>query len=598
MPGETIASRFWDNVDALKDRTAMRSREGDVWKDISWREYGDAAREVALGLVSLGVEPRQAVSILSRNRPEWHIADVGGITGGAVTVPVYVTNSPPQVGYVLGHSGTKVAFVEDEDQLLKIEKERDELPGLRHVVIFDGVPSADGFVLTLDELRARGRALQHEQPSLYGSRWRATSPEDTASIVYTSGTTGPPKGAMLTNRNVVFTIWSLMEVVQDPPGEGSRLSFLPLSHIAERVTSHFSQICYGTTVWFAESLDTVARDLAEVHPSVFFAVPRVWEKFYAGIQAKLGQLPEEQRQMAEGAVTVSTAVVEMEQQGEEVGGEMRHGLQMAEERLFGPLRAALGLDRATNLISGAAPINADILTFFHAVGLRVQEVYGQTEDTGPTSLNPPGRVKIGTVGPPLPGVEVRIADDGEILVRGENVFPGYFKDEAATAEMLEGGWMHSGDVGELDEDGYLRITDRKKDLIITAAGKNVAPQELENRLKYHPLVSQAVVIGDRRPYLTALITLDADAAAAFAADQGLGKDDPGALAERPEVMDAVTAGVESVNAQFSRAEQIKKFRVLPRDFLQEEDEITPTLKVRRPAIIEKYGDEIEALYRD
>jgi long-chain acyl-CoA synthetase len=275
---------------------------------------------------------------------------------------------------------------------------------------------------------------------------------------------------------------------------------------------------------------------------------------------------------------------------------MLHGLEQAETALFAPARAALGLDRCEYFVSGAAPINADILKFFHAIGIPIAEVYGQTEDCGPTSLNPKDRIKIGTVGPPIPGVEVRIAGDGEVLVRGGNVFPGYYKNEEASAEMLEGGWMHTGDVGVLDEDGYLTITDRKKDLIITAAGKNVAPQELENRLKYHPLVSQAVVIGDRRPFLTALITLDEEAVAKFAADRGLGTDDVAELSEHPEVLQAIEGGVEAVNAQFSRAEQIKRWKVLPRDFLQEENEITPTLKVRRRAIIDRYAGAIEALY--
>jgi long-chain acyl-CoA synthetase len=414
--------------------------------------------------------------------------------------------------------------------------------------------------------------------------------------VYTSGTTGNPKGAMLTHANVIWTAHALLQVFEEPPGTGRRLSYLPLSHIAERMTSDFTQLYNGTEVWFAESIDTLLRDLVECKPTVFFAVPRVWEKFHQGIKAKLAALPEEQRQMAEGAIEISKAVVEMRQEGEEPILEMLHGLEQAEAALFAPARAAIGLDQCVYFVSGAAPINADILKFFHAIGIPIAEVYGQTEDCGPTTLNPRDRIKIGTVGPAIPGVEVRIAEDGEVLVRGGNVFPGYYKNEEATAEMLEGGWMHSGDVGVLDEDGYLTITDRKKDLIITAAGKNVAPQELENRLKYHPLVSQAVVIGDRRPYLTALVTLDEETTAKFAADRGLGTDDPAELSQHPEILASVEGAVEAVNAGFSRAEQIKRWTVLPRDFLQEEDEVTPTLKVRRRAIIQKYADDIERMY--
>jgi long-chain acyl-CoA synthetase len=576
MPDETVCSRFAYQVERIPDSVAMRYRDGDEWRDVTWRQYGEAASEVALGLRELGVQPGDAVAILSRNRPEWHIADVGTMCAGATTVPIYLSNSPPQVAYVAGHSESKVVFVESQEQLLKVEKHRDELPALAHAVIFDGEPSADGFVISMNELRARGEAT----PGDFEAMWRAVKPEDVATIVYTSGTTGPPKGAVLTHSNIVWTAGALLQVFKDDEG-GRRLSYLPLAHIAERMTSHMGQIYLGSQTWFAESLDTLLRDLQDCKPNIFFAVPRVWEKFYAGIMAKLAERPEEQRQMAEGLLAIAKAVVEIRQSGEDIAPDMGHSLEMAEQMMFKPLRDALGLGEVTFAVSGAAPINPEILKFFHAVNLPIAEVYGQTEGTGPTSLNPRERTKIGTVGPPLPGVEVLIAEDGEILVRGGNVFQGYFKDPAATAETLAGGWLHSGDVGYLDPDGYLVITDRKKDLIITAQGKNVAPQELENRLKYHPLISQAVVIGDRRPYLAALITLDPEVAAKL---------------EAAKIEEAVAAAVEAVNAEFSRAEQIKRWKILPRDFLQEEEEITPTLKVRRRTITEKYADAIAELY--
>jgi long-chain acyl-CoA synthetase len=597
MPGDTITQRFHDQVATMGDRAAMHFRAGDAWRSISWTEYGRAVRETALGLAALGVEPRDCVCILSSNRPEWHVADLGIMSTGGRTVPVYQTNSPSQVAYIAGHSEAKVVFVDGEEQLRKVEKERSDLPALEHAVVFGDFPeSADGFVLSLDTLRERGRALDAERPGLYDERRHAASPEDVATIVYTSGTTGDPKGAMLTHGNVISAAKSLLEVFEEPAGRGRRISYLPLSHIAERMTSDFTQVYNGCEVWFAESIDTLLRDLVECKPTVFFAVPRVWEKFHQGITVKLAALPDEQRQMAEGAIEISKAVVEMRQDGEEPIPEMLHGLEQAEAMLFAPARAALGLDQCDYYVSGAAPINEDILKFFHAIGIPIAEVYGQTEDCGPTSLNPRDRIKIGTVGPPIPGVELEIAEDGEILVRGGNVFPGYYRNEEASAEMLEGGWMHTGDVGVLDEDGYLTITDRKKDLIITAAGKNVAPQELENRLKYHPLVSQAVVIGDRRPFLSALITLDEEAVGRFAAERGLRTDDPAELTAAQDVREAVEGAVDAVNAGFSRPEQIKRWTVLPRDFLQEENEITPTLKVRRRAIIEKYAVEIEALY--
>jgi long-chain acyl-CoA synthetase len=594
--GETVCARFREQVERIPDRVAMRYRGTDgAWQDITWRDYGSLVEEVANGLLTLGVDPADAVAILSRNRAEWHVADVAGMSAGARTVPIYLTNSPSQVAFVAGHSEARVIFAENEEQLVKVEKHRDELPALDHVVVFEGPSSADGFVLAWDELRARGRAFAADHPAAYRTRWSSVRPEDVATIVYTSGTTGSPKGVVLTHANIVWTADSLLQVISDDEN-GRRLSYLPLAHIAERVTSHFAQIVLGCQTWFADSLDTLLADLQDCRPNVFFGVPRVWEKFHAGIMARLAEQPEETRQMAEGLMEIAKAVVEIRQSGEDIAEGMGESLEMAEQMMFKPVRERLGLGECTHAISGAAPINPDILTFFHAINLPIAEVYGQTEDCGPTSLNPPGRIKIGTVGPPIPGVEVRVADDGEILVRGDNVFQGYFKDPEATAEALADGWLHSGDVGHLDDDGYLVITDRKKDLIITAQGKNVAPQELENRLKYHPLVSQAVVVGDRRRYLAALITLDPEAGAAFAVERGIEPSDLATLSEHPEVLEAVGAAVDAVNAEFSQAEQIRRWKILPREFLQEEEEITPTLKVRRRAITQKFADDIESLY--
>jgi long-chain acyl-CoA synthetase len=592
----TIVSNFMHQVERLGDRSAMRRRDpvSGEWQDISWADYGTAAREVATGLASLGIAPGDTVAIFSPNRPEWHIADMGSLAARAVTVPVYLNNAPAQVAYVLGHSGSKVVFVGGEEHLRKIEKVRDEAPDLRHAVVFDGESSADGFVLSWAELRNRGREQDVAHEGEFDSRWREISPEDTATVVYTSGTTGMPKGVILTHHNVVWTADSLFQIFTEDES-GRRLSYLPLAHIAERVTGHFTQSFLGVQTWFASSVESLPQDLQDCKPTVFFGVPRVWEKFHAGIMAKVAERDEAERMMFDGLMTLATAAVELRQEGEEITEENVQALQMADQMAFAPIRAALGLDQARFLVSGAAPINPELLTFFHAIGLPIAEVYGQTEDSGPATLNPPSRIKIGTVGPALPGVDVRLAEDGEILVRGGNVFAGYFRNPSGTEETLRDGWLHTGDVGVLDADGYLTITDRKKDLIITAQGKNVAPQELENRLKYHPLISQVVVIGDRRPYLVALVTLDPDALPRFAAEQGLPAD-AAALTDDPAVRDAVQSAVDAVNAEFSSAEQIKRFVVLPRDFLVEEEEITPTLKVRRRTIIERYGAAIDSLY--
>jgi long-chain acyl-CoA synthetase len=593
----TIVSNFMQQVERLGDRSAMRHRDPVTgeWRDTSWAEYGLIAREVAMGLVALGVEPGDAVAIFSPNRPEWHIVDMAGMCARARTVPIYLNNAPAQVAYVLGHSGSKVVFVAGEDQLRTLDKARDEAPDLHHAIAFDAETSADGFVISLDDLRRRGRDAEVARPGAFDDRWRGLAPEDVATIVYTSGTTGMPKGAILTHANIVWTAESLIQVFSEGD-DGRRLSYLPLAHIAERLTGHFQQSFLGVQTWFAQSIDTLLQDLQDCRPTVFFAVPRVWEKFHAGIMAKVSEREEAERQMFEGLLTLAVAAVELRQEGEAVTEENVQALAMADQMAFGPLRAVLGLDQVRFAVSGAAPINPDLLTFWHAVGIPIAEVYGQTEDCGPATLNPPGRIKIGTVGPAIPGCEVKLAEDGEILVRGGNVFQGYYRNDEGSAATLIDGWLHTGDVGVFDDDGYLTITDRKKDLIITAQGKNVAPQELESRLKYHPLVSQAVVIGDRRPYLVALITLDPDASARFAVEHGLDATAPAAFAEAPAVLGAIQGAVDAVNAEFSRAEQIKRFHILPRDFSVEEEEITPTLKVRRRAIVERYDGAIEALY--
>ncbi len=592
----TIVSNFMHQVERLGDRSAMRHRDArdGRWLDISWSEYGTYAREVAMGLASLGIAPGDTVAIFSPNRPEWHIADMGSLAARAVTVPIYLNNAPPQVAYVLGHSGSKVVFVGGEEHLRKIEKVRDEAPDLRNAVVFDGESSADGFVISWTDLRERGREYDVTHEGEFDSRWREVLPDDVATIVYTSGTTGMPKGVILTHHNVVWTADALFQVFTEDES-GRRLSYLPLAHIAERVTGHFTQAFLGVQTWFASSVDSVAQDLRDCRPTVFFGVPRVWEKFHAGIMAKVAEREEDERMMFDGLMTLATAAVELRQAGEEITEENVQALQMADQMAFAPIRAALGLDQARFLVSGAAPINPGLLTFFHAIGLPIAEVYGQTEDSGPATLNPPERIRIGTVGPALPGVDVRLAEDGEILVRGGNVFAGYFRNPDGTAEALRDGWLHTGDVGVMDQDGYLTITDRKKDLIITAQGKNVAPQELENRLKYHPLISQAVVIGDRRPYLVALVTLDADALARFAAEREPAADG-GVPVEDPSLREAVQSAVDAVNGEFSSAEQIKRFALLPRDFLVEEEEITPTLKVRRRTIIDRYEAVIDSLY--
>ena len=611
MPAETIIGRFNERVENHPAKVALRYKAESDWKDITWGAYGDAVQKAAKGLWSLGFRPGDKMSLLSLNRPEWHFADIACLSLGGATAPIYTTNSPEQVAYIVGHSDSKVACVESPEQLEKVLKMRSELPALERVIVFEGYQQdADGdFVMTWDELLAAGKDVED---STYEEAMAGIEPESLATFVYTSGTTGPPKAVMLTHDNIWWTATHSEQHIPIGSADNARaLSYLPLSHIAERMISHFLQIYYGTQTWFGESIDTLLGDLQACKPTYFFGVPRVWEKFYAGVQAKMAAADPNDRKaqlrkkLAQRAIAVGRQVAQAEQDAVAKGGKMADakvplGVKVQHAALdklaLSKVRQAFGLEECQLALSAAAPLNAELIWFFHSVGIKITEGYGQSEDCGPTSWNPPDAIKIGTVGTPFPNLEVKIAQDGEILVRGGNVMRGYYKNEQATKETIDSeGWLHSGDVGEFDQHNYLKITDRKKDLIITAGGKNISPQEIENRLKFHELISQVVVIGDRRPFLTALITLDADKAPSFAKEHGI-EGDIAALAHHERTLKEIQAGIDELNANLAKVEGIKKFRVLERDFLQEENEITPTMKVKRKQINDIYADVIEEMY--
>ena len=592
----TILDIFRDNSRLLTDRPALRHRIGDDWAVTTWKDYADAVHEVSAGLAELGVEAGDRVGVLSANRLEWHLADLGTLAAAAVTVPVYATNASSQVAYVLGHAEAKVCFVEGIDQLAKILLRRDELPALQRIVLFDNGEGLDhDIVMGFGELRALGARRLVREPGLVEERLRSIGPDDLATLVYTSGTTGPPKGAMISHGNIMATLRNLTALITLTP-EDRFLSFLPLSHITERSISDFGQIVAGGETWFARSFSTVAEDLKACRPTIFFGVPRVWEKLREGILEAVAQTEGPKRAAVDRYLALGPSVVAAREGLGSVGLVDRLAY-MALDRVVGAtLRQQLGLDRVRLVASGAAPVHPDLLRWFHGIGLPVIEGYGMTEVTLATSLNPLGANRFGTVGVPIPGVAVRIADDGEILVKGANLCVGYYKNTKATAELIDAeGWLHSGDLGTLDGDGYLRITGRKKDLIITAHGKNIAPQEIETRLRYEPLISQAVVVGDGRPYLTALLTLDTEALAEWAAREGKLLDLE-ALSADPDLLAEIDASVERVNDEHSRVEGIKRWKVLPHDFTIAAGELTPTLKVRRQAVNEHYADVIEELY--
>lgn len=591
----TIVHLFRQQARRRPDAPALRHHDGAAWRTISWRDYERAVAETAAGLRAWGLVPGDRVGLLSGNRPEWHIADVAILVAGLVTTPVYATSSSTQVTHVLTDAGARLCFVEGGDQLAKLLVRRPDLPEVANAVVLaplEGIE--DGFVRTLTELRRAGAEALAADPRAFDAMVDELDPEQLATLVYTSGTTGPPKGAMISHANVMATLRSLTSIIDLTPGDRF-LSFLPLSHITERSVSHFGQIASGGETWFARSLTAVPEDLRSCRPTLFFAVPRVWEKFQEAIVEKAASAPAPVRAALQRYLAMAEHVGAG---GRELTPRSRLAYEALDRSVGRLLRHQLGLDKARVLSSGAAPVHPDLLSWFHGIGLPIAEGYGQTEVTLCTTLNPVDAIKVGTVGRPIPGVELRIAPDGEILVKAPNVCAGYWGRPDATAELIDpDGWLHTGDLGVLDVDGYLSISGRKKDLIITAYGKNISPSEIETALRHERLISQAVVVGDDRPFLTALLTLDADAVAQWAHAQGrtstvealIGDDDL-----RAEVAEAV----DRVNLRHSHAEGIRRWRLLPTDLTVAAGELTPTLKVRREVVTRTYAELIEEMYAD
>lgn len=598
MREDTIPTLFWSHVRQLGGRTALRQKVFGVWRDISWDEYGQRACEVACGLIDLGMERGDCVAVIGENCPEWVYSDLGVMCAGGVTVGIYTTNSADEVGYVLSHAQAKFYIVENEEQLDKALVVRDHLPHLKKIIVMDmeGLRNfKDPMVMSFQDLLDIGRTRHRQEPELFERRLLEPGPDDLAILIYTSGTTGPPKGAMLSHRNLIWTAASLEEAVRLQE-QDEVVSFLPLCHIAERMFSVFLPLRYKYIVNFIENTDTVTQNVVEVSPTIFFAVPRIWEKYYSSIFIRMKDATWFKRLVFGAAMTIGARYSKVKLAHKPIPVGLKIGFLLAHFAVFRKLKKRLGFDRVRVAISGAAPISPDVLRFYHSIGIPLREVYGQTEGSGPTTVHRGADIKAGTVGPPLPGVEVKLADDGEILVKGGNVFMGYYRNPQATAETLEDGWLHSGDVGEWDENGFLRITDRKKDLIITSGGKNIAPQNIENQLKFSPYINDAVVIGDQRKYITALIILDEDNVVKFAQDHKIPFTTYATLTEAQDVVRLIQDEVDRVNKSLARVEQIKKFRILPKKLLEEDGEVTPTMKVKRKFINATYADLINSMY--
>jgi long-chain acyl-CoA synthetase len=584
----TIADLLPLAVERYGDAAAQRFKVGDEWKDVSYAELGEAVREVALGLVDLGIEPGEKISILAHTRPEWTQACFGILSAGATLVTIYQTNSPEECQYVLHHSDSRAVFVEDGEQLAKIRAVEDQCPELQHVIVMEPGEADPGDALTLDQLRERGRGRDAAE---WRARYEAVTPDDMCLYIYTSGTTGPPKGCLLTHANYRAITDSVVEQSVLETGETSYL-FLPLAH-AFAILIQFASFELGVAVaYWSRDPKMIIADIAQVSPTFFPSVPRMFEKIYTLATSNI-----EDKEGLRKAVEVGVTVRRMQEAGEDVPEQLQQGFDQAEEKLFKNVRGLFG-GKMRECVTGAAPIAPEILEFFFACGVPVMEGYGMTETSTSASVNRTGsnEFRFGSVGKPQPRVEVRIAEDGEVLIKGPNIFKGYYKNEEATKEALEDGWLHTGDLGRLDEDGFLYITGRKKDIIITAGGKNITPANLENELKQNRWISHAVVAGDRRPYLVALITLDPEEAPALAEQLGLENADLPSLARDEKVRAEVQKAVDEVNSHVGPVEQIKRFEILDHDLSQETGELTPTLKVKRNVVHEKYAPLVERIY--
>jgi long-subunit acyl-CoA synthetase (AMP-forming) len=588
LGASTLCEAFQLTAAEHPDRTALRLKDGEY--ELSWSDYAQKVKKLAAGLAALGLGRGQTLGIMLTNRPEFHFADTAAMHVGATPFSVYNTYSAEQIEYLVGDAANPILVTEQAflDRILQVQK---SCSSLKHVVVVDG--DAPEGVLTLDDVMERG-----ENGFDFDASWRAVKPDDILTLIYTSGTTGPPKGVQLTHDNLIQAVRSFDQIIAFP-NDGRVVSYLPMAHIAERNCSHYLPLMLGFTVTCCPNPREVIGYLPEVRPTWFFAVPRIWEKLKAAMEAGMEAEQDPERKKATlWALDVGLRKTRAEQAGEKVSEQLAAEYAKADEQVLSKIRAMLGLDELESLNVGAAPTPREVIEFFHALGLPLAELWGMSETTGAGACNPPDKVKIGTVGPPAPGIEITIAEDGEVLIRGPVVMPGYRNSPEQTSEAIDSeGWLHTGDIGELDEDGYLKIVDRKKELIINAAGKNMSPANIEAKVKAaSPLIGQAIAIGDGRPYNVALITLDPDVAPAFAQQNGIEDTSFENLASQEEVLAAVQQGVDAANESLARVEQIKKFKLLPLDWEPGGEELTPTMKLKRKPIAEKYAAEIDELY--
>jgi long-chain acyl-CoA synthetase len=601
MAGETIPAIFWNAVAARGPNVWMRQKDLGIWRSWTWNETGQAVREIGHGLMALGFEARHTASILSNTNIEWVLCDLAVLSAGGVSNGIYPTDAPEQVHYLCEDSGTRVLFVEDDEQLDKALAVRASLPLLQKIVVFnmEGLRDFhDPMVISLKQLQALGRAHAQQHSDMLTQRSAACKPEELAILVYTSGTTGKPKGGMHSHHGLVFTVRGYNTLIARDERDEC-MCFLPLCHIAERMGGEYFSMYTGAKLNFVENPETVPENVREIAPTVFGAVPRVWEKFYSGVMIALKEAGGLQQAVYGWAIGVGHQVVDLVLAQKPVPLSLKLRFHVARLLALNNVRKMIGIHRARFLVTGAAPISPDLVRWYLALGLPMLEVWGMTETCGAGTGAPADRIKPGSIGPAAEFNEMRLDPvTGEILVRGPNVFMGYLNLPEKTAETIDAdGWLHTGDVGVVDEEGFFRITDRMKDIIITAGGKNITPSELENELKFSPYVTDAVVIGDKRPYLTVIVMIDQENAEKYAQDNDVPFSNYASLTHSAEVQNLIQAEVDRVNKKFARVEQIKKFWLLDTQLSAEDEELTPTMKLKRKLVEKKYAPQIEAMYR-
>jgi len=598
MAIDTLPKALINMAEKQPQRVAMRQKVRGLWRDITWAEYLENTKKVAMGLNALGVKKGDHVAIIGENQPAWLYSMLGTMSIGGAFVGIYTTNPAPECEYVVGHSGSVIYICEDEEQLDKALMIREKTPQLRKIIVWDmeGLKHfEDPMLISFEDFLDLGKKVDRENPELFEKYVAQGKPDEVAGIIYTSGTTGPPKGAMLTHEAYLWAAQKL-SAITGATADTETISFLPLNHIAEQMFDLMIHLTVGHVVNFTENTDTVMADMKDVTPTLFGAVPRIWEKYYSNIVLNMDEATWLKRSAYNLAVIIGTKFNDVNQAGQTPSLLLTLANFLAYLIVFRKLKKRLGFQNIRFGFSGAAPISHDILKYFQSIGIPICEGYGMTEACGVTHMSDERSFKLGTVGKALPETECKIADDGEILIRNKGLFKGYYRDAEKTKEVLIDGWLHTGDVGELNDEGYLKITDRKKDLIITAGGKNIAPQYIENLLKFSPYINDTVVIGDRRKYLTAIIVIDEENVVKFAQLNNVQYTTFASLTRTEEVINLIRKEVSKVNKQTARVENIRKFRVLDKKLYTEDGEVTPTMKVKRRSINEQYKDLIESMY--